>query len=163
MHDQYPTEGRIEWIGLTPTKGAPLDVVQTAVARIGTGLDGDRHCAQGRPTSKRQVTLIQQEHFDTIGALLGRPVTPGECRRNVVVSGINLFSLRYARFRLGTALLEGTGGCAPCQRMEQGLGPGGYNAMRGHGGICARVIEPGEFSVGDPLVFVSADPPKGQE
>jgi MOSC domain-containing protein YiiM len=33
--------------------------------------------------------------------------------------------------------------------MEEVLGAGGYNAMRGHGGIICRVIESGTMSVGD--------------
>lgn len=163
MHDHYPADGRVTWIGLTPSKGAPLRPVQRATARVGTGLDGDRHCVRGRPSSKRQVTLIQAEHFPVMAAFLGKEVQPSDCRRNIVVEGINLFSLRYARFRIGGVLLEGTGVCAPCQRMEKGLGPGGFNAMRGHGGICARVIEEGELAVGDALAFVSGDPPKGEE
>jgi MOSC domain-containing protein YiiM len=65
------------------------------------------------------------------------------------VSGINLLSLKGLRFRIGEAVLEGTGPCDPCSRMEENLGPGGFQAMRGHGGLTARVIEAGTVCVGD--------------
>jgi len=81
-------------------------------------------------------------------------IDPERLRRNLAVSGIKLFSLRARRFRIGDALLEGTGLCPPCSRMELELGHGGFNAMRGHGGITARVLLGGTVSVGSPLVPV---------
>jgi MOSC domain-containing protein YiiM len=112
-----------------------------------SGLAGDRYATDG----KRQVTLIQAEHLPVVAALLGwsEPPDPALVRRNLVVAGINLVALKGARFRVGGALLEGTGACHPCSRMEEALGAGGYSAMRGHGGLTARVIQGGMVAVGD--------------
>ena len=88
-------------------------------------------------------------HIDAMSSILDAVIDPGLLRRNVVVSGINLLALKDRTFRIGDAVLEMTGHCHPCSRMETNLGPGGYNAMRGHGGITARVIEPGTISTGD--------------
>jgi MOSC domain-containing protein YiiM len=152
-----PQRGRVDWIGLRPARGEPLQPVLRVEAAPGLGLAGDRF--KGTTASKRQVTLIQAEHLVAVAAMLGRePFDPALTRRNLVVSGINLYALRNARFRVGALLLEGTGICAPCEQMEQALGPGGFNAMRGHGGITARILQPGVISVGD---LVAVDQPGG--
>ena len=51
----------------------------------------------------------------------------------------NLEALKRMRFRIGEhVILEGTGPCEPCAKMDDALGEGGFHAMRGHGGITAR-------------------------
>jgi MOSC domain-containing protein YiiM len=113
------------------------------------GIEGDHHC-RPRRASKRQVTLIQAEHLAVVAALLGRSsLAPELLRRNLVVSGINLAGLRYQTFRIGNAVLCGSGNCPPCSRMEENLGAGGYAAMLGHGGITATVVSGGLVKVGD--------------
>ena len=67
----------------------------------------------------------------------------------LVVSGINLLARKNAKLKVGAALLEIVGPCQPCSRMEETIGPGGYAAMRGHGGMTARVLVGGPINVGD--------------
>lgn len=150
--DTLPQVGEVVWIGLRPGHREAVQSVEATDARIGSGLKGDRF--RGRPDSKRQVTLIQAEHLAAVGSMLGREaIDPALARRNIVVAGINLLALKDKQFRIGDAVLEMTGLCHPCSRMEENLGPGGYNAMRGHGGITTKVIEEGKIRVGD-RVFV---------
>jgi MOSC domain-containing protein YiiM len=85
----------------------------------------------------------------TVGA---GQVDPSLLRRNLVVSGINLQALKGWRFSVGGVLLEGTGLCHPCSRMDEALGTGGLNAMRGHGGLNARVLESGSIRLGDAVI-----------
>jgi MOSC domain-containing protein YiiM len=142
--------GRVVWIGLRPARRAPMMAVESAQLNAEQGLIGDHYSS--RTGGARHVTLIQAEHLTAIGSYLGRDtLTPDLLRRNIVVAGINLAALKGRRFTLGRAVLEATGECHPCSRMEEILGPGGYNAVRGHGGITARVLEPGTVSIGDAL------------
>ena len=144
-----PRAGKVEWIGLRPARDEAMIATGTVQAIAGAGLVGDRYKSG---SGKRGITLIQAEHLPAIAALAQRPdLTPALLRRNVVVSGIPLVALKQRRFRIGTAVFEGTEECDPCSRMEDALGQGGYNAMRGHGGLCARIVEGGTFGLGDAL------------
>lgn len=141
----YAQPGTVMWIGVRPERRAPL-LPLSSVLITETGIEGDHRVKAG----KRAVSLIQWEHFSVISALANKEdVTPEVLRRNFVVSGINLLGLRNRTFRIGEAVLRGTGICAPCSRMEENLGPGGYAAVRGHGGITADIISPGTVSLQD--------------
>jgi MOSC domain-containing protein YiiM len=153
LRSTLPQVGRVVWIGLSPATRAELVSVDKVIARVGTGLDGDHHARSGK--SKREVTLIQAENLDVVAKLLDMPsIAPDRVRRNIVVAGINLAALAKTRFEIGEVLLEGTGPCAPCSRMEENLGTGGYNAMRGYGGITTCVLREGVIRVGDAVRFV---------
>ena len=140
--------GVVQWIGLRPARRAAMVCVDAAVLAPGEGVVGDRY--RNSATGARQVTVMQVEHLSAIAGYLGMErVEPEQLRRNFLVSGINLLALKGGRFRLGPATLEATGECHPCSRMEEILGVGGYNAVRGHGGITARVVSGGKVRVGD--------------
>jgi MOSC domain-containing protein YiiM len=148
--DAFPRPGRVAWIGLRPALREPVVVVPEVLAEEGAGLMGDRFRPRRGGSGTRQVTLIQAEHLPVIAALAGRDaVDPAELRRNLVVSGINLVALKRRRIGVGGAVLELTTACEPCSRMEETLGTGGYNAMRGHGGWNARVVQSGPIRTGD--------------
>ncbi len=154
LMSQFPRGGRVGWIGLRPARDVAMESVASAEAVAGRGLVGDRY-TNASGSGKRGITLIQAEHLPAIAALVGRDaVAPALLRRNVVVAGIPLIALKGRKFRIGDVLLEGTDSCDPCSRMEAALGPGGYNAMRGHGGLCARILEGGSLRVGDGVVAV---------
>ena len=152
-----PQNGRVRWIGVRPESRGPMLALDAVEARLEAGLTGD-HARPG-VRNARQVTLIQWEHLAVISALMGRaaeqPVTPEELRRNLVISGINLFSLKGRRFRIGQAIFETTGWCQPCARLQNNLGPGTFQAVRGHGGITARVLQSGIIRLED---SVSVEP-----
>lgn len=147
-----PQRGRVEAILVRPGHREDVIRVESVEALAGRGLAGDRHGDRDPARAgERQVTLIQAEHLDVVGALLGAggPADPALLRRNIVVSGIPLIALKGLRFRVGDAVLEGTGPCQPCSRMEEALGAGGYQAMRGHGGLTAIIVTGGELAIGD--------------
>ncbi len=154
LFNVFPRPGHIEWIGIRPERGAPIQVVPTADVVRGNGIVGDRYNGK---SGTRDITLIQAEHLPAIAAMVGREtVDPADLRRNLVVSGLNLLALKDHQVQIGNeVVLAVTGQCHPCSKMETTLGPGGYNAVRGHGGLTARVIRGGTIRVGDTVRVIT--------
>ena len=146
--DILPQQGVIESISIRPKKKVELVSMNSVQITTDSAIQGDHY---NKKDGNRMVTLIQQEHLDTVANILKiDSVDPKLTRRNIVVSGINLLALHNRQFQIGEdVILEGTGYCHPCSRMEINLGPGGYNAMRGHGGITAKVIKGGTLNLND--------------
>ena len=147
----FPESGELVWIGLRPGRKEPMLSVNNVMADQSSGLIGDRYSGSG---GKRQVTLIQWEHLAVIQSITRRSLTPDHLRRNLAIQGINLLALKNRKFQIGDACFQTTGLCHPCSRMEDILGSGGYNAMRGHGGITAQILRSGMIKVGDPLTVI---------
>jgi MOSC domain-containing protein YiiM len=157
---QHRRHGRVDAIVLRPGRRSPTVSVQRVLAEPGRGLIGDRRAERAQSTEsarRRELTLIQAEHLATLARWLDlESIDPLRLRRNLVISGINLVGMRSPFtgspliWRIGDAVrIELTGPCDPCSRMEEELGAGGYNAMRGLGGMTARILGGGEIRVGD--------------
>lgn len=147
--------GKVIWIGLRPKRQEEVVAVQSAMLLAKRGIEGDHY--QTSRDGARQVTLISAEEIAAIASYLGRDaVAPEILRRNLVVRGINLSALKGRQFSIGAAVLEYSGPCAPCSHMEAALGTGGYNAVRNHGGITARIVSGGQVCVGDAVVRLDA-------
>ena len=157
---QFCQAGTLEAIYLRPARGVVANQASSATAIAGRGLQGDRAtlvASRNLQGSNRQVTLMQAEHIFVLEKLLNKPIDAAKLRRNLVVSGLNLlaakslFKDQIMHLKIGAVVLQITGPCEPCSKMEAALGKGAYNAMRGHGGVTAKVIVGGEFKVGDLL------------
>jgi MOSC domain-containing protein YiiM len=146
--DTLPQRGELELILLRPSREQPMKRVASAEVRLGEGLVGDRF--SGRTDSKRQITLFQAENLAVLASLLHRDdIDPALLRRNLLIRGISLNALSGRQFRIGEVLLQGAAQCHPCSKMERKLGPGGFNAMRGIGGLCVKIISGGVIQLGD--------------
>ena len=155
---KFAQTGQLQAIYCRSARGVLCVQTSSAIAIAGRGLQGDRASltvSQNPLGSNRQITLIQAEHIAVISALMNKIVDPASLRRNLVVSGINLLAAKSLfkdqpmHLIINDVVLEITGPCEPCSKMEASLGVGAYNAMRGHGGVTAKVIKGGELKLGD--------------
>lgn len=133
-----------------------MEHVDVVAALEGCGLEGDRYCAGTRHWSRFgrvcEVTFIAAEDLDDIERETGVGVKTSEHRRNIATRGTSLKTLRRGeRFRVGDVAFEHRGPRSICQYIECLTEPGMTQALKGRGGICARVIENGTVRVGDKI------------
>jgi MOSC domain-containing protein YiiM len=143
----------VRQIWTTPEGSAPMESVESIRAVEG-GLEGDRYLTgEGyySPFDVCEVTFVAWEALTEIRELTGIDLTDGRHRRNVVLEGVEVHDLLDARFRVGEATFEGTRPRPPCAHVEAVADEEGVTRAlsQGRGGICADVVSPGEFGVGD--------------
>jgi MOSC domain-containing protein YiiM len=130
-----------------PPGAAPAECREQVVLLPGRGIEGDRYAARdaGHP---KQITFFDMAVIDGLSAKFNRPVPPQSVRRNVFVRGLDLPKLVGRRFRLNGIRFEGVDPCKPCYWMNQAVGPGAEEFLRGKGGLRARILDPGLLRIG---------------
>ncbi len=115
-----PQVGKVNWLGIRSARRAELEEVTEVLVTEESGLEGDHYIGS---SGKRQITLIQNEHLDVVASIMKiAKISPELVRRNIVVSGLNLLALKANKFQIGEeVILETTGLCHPCSRMEENL------------------------------------------
>ena len=149
-------KGVVEGIYVAREGSATMERVEEVNTIEGCGIEGDRYCeGTGYWTPYGdvcEVTLISAEDLDHIENELGIRVRNGEHRRNIVTRGIKLEDLRRKRFRIGETVLEYDRPRPPCRHVQNLTEPGMSRALKGRGGICARVVEAGTIRARDAIV-----------
>ena len=121
-----------------------MKVVDSAAFVAGFGIEGDRHAVRSGARTARQVLLIDEQTLEGLG------LVRGQVRENVTVADVDLHAMEAGqRLTLGDqVVLEVTGHCAPCDRMDE-IRPGLRGELDGQRGMLATVVTSGLASVGD--------------
>lgn len=124
-----------------------IQSVAEVECRAGSGLVGDRYF-DFRPDYKGQVTFFDAAVGEEVIAGFGPAASMDAFRRNLVVRDLDLNALIGRRFVFGGVEMEGVEECAPCSWMNQVIGPGALEALRGRGGLRARILTDGVLRLG---------------
>ena len=148
-----PPDGSVVEIWLAGAAAEPMRRVPLVDAVAGRGLAGDRYALGGGtwaqyPDLEKQVTLVDRDDVAAVAAETGAALTPGDTRRNLVTTGVDLPSLVGRWFLVGEVLLFGVKNCPPCTHLERLTGVRLVKAMVHRGGINAAVFAGGPIAEG---------------
>lgn len=126
----------------------PMKELDEVEAIENKGFEG---CIHGRGGSSRQVLLMDSETLGRLG------VPAGAVKENITTQGVDFQALGVTqRLRLGEALLQITGPCEPCSRMDE-IRMGLEDELRGQRGWLCRVIEAGKIRRGDRIEVMALE------
>jgi molybdopterin-guanine dinucleotide biosynthesis protein A len=130
-----------------PAGEHPLHSVTSVECVAGRGLRGDRFWDY-KPDNPGQITFFAEEvHQALLAALHPTPCAPAAYRRNVLTRGIDLNPLIGREFTVQGVRFLGMAECKPCYWMDQAVGPGAENFLKGRGGLRAKILSDGELHV----------------
>jgi len=129
-----------------PSGVNPVAERQSIECVAGRGIRGDRFFDY-QENYKGQITFFSMEVFAGLRKDLNLPsAKPAASRRNVFVSGLDLCKMIGEEFELQGIRFAGVEHCAPCYWMNQALGTGAEEYLKGRGGLRARILNDGQLT-----------------
>ncbi|MEW6304120.1 MAG: MOSC domain-containing protein [Verrucomicrobiota bacterium] len=108
----------------------------------GRGVKGDRYFDH-KENYKGQVTFFAIEEYEALCRQTGVNKPPYAFRRNIITRGVDLNSLIGCEFEIQGVRFHGVESCKPCYWMDEAFAPGTEAALRGRGGLRARILTSG--------------------
>ncbi|MCP4846517.1 MAG: MOSC domain-containing protein [Verrucomicrobiaceae bacterium] len=126
-----------------PAGEHPMIEVTEAECVAGKGITGDRFFDY-KPDYKGQITFFSQEVYEDLCRSLNLvEVLPSVFRRNVIVEGVDLNELIGKEFEIQGIRFLGTVEATPCYWMNGAVAEGAEKAMKGRGGLRAKILTSG--------------------
>lgn len=126
-----------------PAGKAPMMEVDSVECVANQGLVGDRFFGF-KEDYKGQVTFFAHEVYERLCEKFQITDTPPSAfRRNIITRGADLPSLVGKEFEVQGVRFLGTQESAPCHWMNQAFAEGAEEAMKGNGGLRARILSDG--------------------
>ena len=133
--------------GQPPGEAAMIEL-DTVECVKGKGLVGDRFFGY-KEDYKGQVTFFAHEVYERMCEqfqVIGMP--PSVFRRNLITKGVNLNSLIGQEFEIQGVRFLGTQESTPCYWMNQAFAEGAEEALKGNGGLRAKILSDGVLRKG---------------
>lgn len=131
-----------------PPGEAPATEVESVECVAGHGLRGDRFFGF-KEDYQGQVTFFSEEVYDRLCEQFQTTHRdPSVFRRNIIVRGVDLNALIGKEFEVQGIRFRGTQECSPCSWMNQAFAEGAEQALKGHGGLRARILTDGVLKRG---------------
>lgn len=125
----------------------PMEEVSEIECVAGSGIRGDRYFDH-KQDYKGQITFFAHETYERVCAELGEfGKTPDVFRRNVITKGVDLNTLIGKEFEVQGVRFLGVEESAPCYWMNRAFGEGAEQALRGYGGLRAKILTNGVLRV----------------
>ena len=130
-----------------PPGEEPMIEVPEVDCVAGRGISGDRFFDY-KDDYQGQITFFSREVYARLCEKFSvTDKTPDVFRRNVIVSGVDLNELIGQEFEVQGVGFSGACEASPCYWMDQVLGEGAEEAMKGCGGLRARILSDGVLRV----------------
>ncbi len=126
-----------------PAGNAEVAEVDEVECVAGKGLVGDRFFGW-KEDYKGQITFFEQEVYQRLCEQFDvQGIPPSVFRRNVITEGVDLNDWIGKEFEVQGVRFLGTEESRPCYWMNQAFAEGAEKAMKGFGGLRAKILSNG--------------------